>query len=114
MKRLSDEGKGIPFDTCLQYQAIGGTCSFTGSFPKPPGSCMTCATFHVPCMAIGRYPNATVTEHGTVSGEQGMMNEIMTLGPIRRGVHAVPLLSYSGGVFLHHDLGPPRPAAGAA
>jgi cathepsin X len=32
-----------------------------------------------------------------------MMNEIMTRGPIGCGVNAVPLLNYTGGVFLHAD-----------
>jgi len=104
VKRLSDEGKGIPFDTCLQYQAMDGTCAFSpDSFPAPSGTCMTCSTFGVPCAAIDYYPNATVTEHGTVSGEQEMMNEIMTRGPIGCGVNAVPLLNYTGGVFLHSE-----------
>jgi len=104
IKHLSDQGLGIPYDTCLQYQAANGVCDFDHSaYPAPSGSCMTCATFGVPCAAVNRYPNATVTEHGTVSGEQAMMNEIMERGPIGCGVNAMPLLNYTGGVFRHED-----------
>jgi len=101
VKKLSDQGLGIPFDTCLQYQAMDGvSCDFSpDSFPAPSGSCMTCSTFGVPCRSINHYPNATITEYGTVSGEQAMMNEIYERGPIGCGVNAMPLLNYSGGVF---------------
>jgi cathepsin X len=100
VKQLSDKGTGIPFDTCLQYQAQDGTCAFSAdSFPKPSGSCMTCQTFGVPCVSIDQYPNATVTEYGQVSGEADMMNEIFARGPVGCGVDAVPLVNYTGGVF---------------
>merc|ERR1712146_240240 len=71
----------------------------------PSGMCMTCSTFGVPCASIDKYPNATVTEYGSISGEQKMMNEIMERGPIGCGVNAVPLLNYTGGVFTH-DMQP--------
>jgi len=100
VKKLSDEGLGLPFDTCLQYQAMDGVCDFSAdAFPAPSGSCMTCSTFGVPCKAIAKYPNATVTEYGTISGEKAMMNEVHERGPIACGVNAGPLLNYSGGVF---------------
>mmetsp|Transcript_52880 Transcript_52880/g.67825 ORF Transcript_52880/g.67825 Transcript_52880/m.67825 type:complete len:320 (-) Transcript_52880:264-1223(-) len=106
VKKQSDKGLGIPFDTCMQYQAVDGTCTFDpDAFPQPSGTCMTCSTFGVPCTSIDQYPNATVTEYGQVSGEQEMMNEIMTRGPIGCGVNAVPLLNYSGGVFTN-DMEP--------
>jgi cathepsin X len=106
IKKISDSGSGLPYDSCLQYQAMDGTCEFSpDSFPAPSGQCMTCATFGVPCASIDKYPMATVTEHGTVSGEQEMMNEIMERGPIGCGVNAVPILNYTGGVFTH-DMEP--------
>jgi len=104
VKQLSDKGLGIPYDTCLQYQAMDGECDFSpDSFPSPSGSCMTCSTFGVPCASIDHYPNATITEYGTVKGEDEMMNEIYERGPIACGVNAGPLLNYSGGVFGKHD-----------
>ena len=77
VKKWSDQGLGIPFDTCMPYQAMDGKYDYDPT-SNPSGQCMTCSTFGVPCTAIDQYPNATVTEHGTVSGEQEMMNEIMT------------------------------------
>jgi cathepsin X len=104
VKKWSDEGKGIPFDTCMPYQAMDGKYDFDPD-SNPSGVCMTCGTFGVPCESIDSYPNATVTEHGTVKGEQEMMNEIMARGPIGCGVNAVPLVNYTGGVFTH-DMQP--------
>ena len=43
-------------------------------------------SFGVPCASVDHYPNATVTEYGSVSGEAKMMNEIFARGPIGCGV----------------------------
>jgi cathepsin X len=95
---LTLEGKGIPFDTCNNYQAKDGQCDFEDGV-NPSGSCMTCGTFGVPCVDIDQYPNATVTEYGKISGEQQMMAEIYARGPIACGVNAMPLVNYTGGVY---------------
>ena len=95
---LTEQGKGIPFDTCMNYQAMDGVCDFD-STTNPSGSCMTCGTFGIPCVSIDWYPNATVTEYGSVSGEQEMMNEIYSRGPIACGVNAMPLVNYTGGIY---------------
>lgn len=105
MKRLGDSG--LPVESCMNYAAVDGATR-DGEFDadkSPSGMCMTCSTFGVPCAAVSRYPNATVTEYGTVSGEEAMMNEIMERGPIGCGVNAVPILNYTGGVFTH-DMQP--------
>jgi len=102
MKKQSDKGLGLPVESCMQYEAVDGKPEFTPD-SHPSGSCMTCSTFNVPCVGLDAYPNATVTEYGTVSGEQAMMNEIMERGPIGCGVNAEPLVNYTGGVFLHSD-----------
>jgi len=98
VKQLSDEGKGIPYDTCMTYQALDGQCDFEDGV-NPSGTCMTCATFGVPCVDVDKYPNATVAEYGSVSGEQQMMAEIYARGPIACGVNAMPLVNYTGGVY---------------
>jgi cathepsin X len=91
----------------MNYQARDGTCQFDAdAYPSPSGSCMTCATFGVPCMAIEHYPNATVTEYGTVTGEQEMMNEIYARGPIACGVNAAPLVNFTGGQVFTSDMQP--------
>jgi cathepsin X len=104
MKRLGDAG--LPVESCMNYAAVDGKKTFDpDSYPTPSGNCMTCSTFGVPCASIDHYPNATVTEYGSVHGEQAMMNEILERGPIGCGVNAVPLLNYTGGVFTH-DMQP--------
>jgi cathepsin X len=102
MKKISDQGLGLPVESCMNYEAVDGQAKFSADV-TPSGNCMTCSTFDVPCSVIDHYPNATVTEYGTVKGEEAMMNEIITRGPIACGVNAVPILNYTGGVFLHAD-----------
>jgi len=48
---------------------------------------------------VDHYPNATVVEHGDVSGADNMAKEIMARGPIACGVDANPLLNYTGGII---------------
>jgi cathepsin X len=102
IKKQSDKGLGLPVESCMNYEAVDGKAAFDVN-SHPSGSCMTCSTFDVPCAEVKYYPNATVTEYGTVSGEQEMMNEIYARGPIGCGVNAVPILNYTGGVFMHTD-----------
>lgn len=69
---------------------------------KAENVCRTCSTFSSSggkCVEIDKYPNATVTEFGDVSGADAMAKEIMTRGPIACGVDAGPLLNYTGGVI---------------
>jgi len=96
--------KGLPVESCMTYEAIDGKPDFDAT-SHPSGTCMTCSTFNVPCAEVTHYPNATVTEYGSVKGEQAMMNEIYERGPVGCGVNAVPLLNYTGGVFTH-DMQP--------
>ena len=100
-------GDGLPVESCMNYAAVDGATRDGAFDPEktPSGMCMTCSTFGVPCAEVHRYPNATVTEYGSISGEQKMMNEIYERGPIGCGVNAVPLLNYTGGVFTH-DMEP--------
>ncbi|CAM9315881.1 unnamed protein product [Ascophyllum nodosum] len=82
----------VPFDTCQLYEAVDNEC-------KPITKCKTCWNFQDKCEAVETYPNATVAEYGTVSGEADMMTEIFARGPIPCEIYAVPLHTYTGGVL---------------
>lgn len=51
------------------------------------------------CNEVDYYPNVTIAEFGSVSGEKEMMAEIAARGPIACGVNAEPLLKYTGGIY---------------
>jgi len=64
--------------------------------------CRTCSTFKASggfCSEVDYYPNATISEYGTVAGEEKMMAEIYKRGPIACGIDAEPILKYTGGIF---------------
>eukprot|EP00656_Telonema_subtile_P049235 TRINITY_DN6073_c0_g1_i3.p1 TRINITY_DN6073_c0_g1~~TRINITY_DN6073_c0_g1_i3.p1 ORF type:complete len:410 (+),score=69.30 TRINITY_DN6073_c0_g1_i3:129-1358(+) len=103
-------GSGVVYDTCNPYLACSsesteGLCGKVdkGSFDcKPENVCRTCSTFIAgggACVELDRYPNATITEYGSVSGADDMAKELYTRGPISCGVDAVPLHNYTGGVI---------------
>lgn len=52
-------------------------------------------SFDEACEAVDTYPNATVAEYGTVSGEDDMMAEIFARGPIACEIDADPLHDYT-------------------
>ena len=75
--------------------------------------CKTC-TPDGNCVAVDRFPNATVAEYGTYHYDAfAMMAEIYTRGPITASVNAEPLVNYTGGVIWdapeyrsdHHNHG---------
>jgi len=70
---ISKTGTGISYDT---FVSMGGNCG-----------------------ALNRYPNATISEYGQVSGASNMQMEIMTNGPIACGIDASPILNYTGGII---------------
>lgn len=51
------------------------------------------------CSEIDVFPNASISEYGTVHGEDNMMAEIYARGPIACGINAEPVLNYTGGIF---------------
>ena len=97
----------VPYDTCLQYAACSaesdeGDCAAADYTCKPINVCRTCSTFSAMggfCSELDTFPNATIAEYGTVSGEARMLAEIHTRGPIACGVDAGPLDQYQGGVL---------------
>ena len=90
---------GVTDETCQNYQAKDMACSAMHK-------CQTCeppfAANNKGCYAIEE-PAARVyhiSEHGTVSGEEKMMAEIATRGPIACGLCVTPEFeAYAGGVF---------------
>jgi len=103
------QGPGIPYDTCLAYEA----CSSDSDEPAcqsasrnfdctPVNTCRTCNTFTSnggECTPIVLYPNATISEYGAVSGAKNMMHEIYSNGPIACGINANQILDYYGGIM---------------
>eukprot|EP00913_Durusdinium_trenchii_P011084 g10406.t1 len=58
----------------------------------------TCSTFGQPCVGLDTYPNATVSDFGSIRGKAAMMKEIYNRGPISCGIDAMPLLKYTTGI----------------
>ena len=60
----------------------------------------TCSTFPEmggKCVGLTHFPNATISDYGTVSGVADMKKELMR-GPIACGIDADNLRAYKGGV----------------
>eukprot|EP01134_Creolimax_fragrantissima_P004121 CFRG4121T1 len=108
---VKNYAKHIPYDTCLQYEACSsesneGTCKDRDFTCSAANICRTCSTFEASggkCSGIDRYPNATIAEYGTVTGEYNMMAEIYRRGPIACGIDASPIDDYDGGIVDNTD-----------
>merc|ERR1712151_506044 len=82
----SKEGFCPHVDTTCKAQNVARTC---GSFSKEGG----------PCSGLGNYPNATISDYGSVRGKAAMMREIYARGPVSCGIDAMPLLNYETGII---------------
>merc|ERR1712216_1054033 len=60
----------------------------------------TCSTFppQGKCLPIMQYPNATISDYGSISGAADMQKEINANGPIACGIDAGPILNYTSGI----------------
>jgi len=104
IKQISDQtGSGIayasgqPFLACSK-DVSDGFCGHADWTCEPANVARTCGTFGEKCVGLSRYPNATISEHGSVKGKAAMMKEIYSRGPIACSVEAKPLLNYTGGI----------------
>ena len=73
--------------TCTELN-IARTC---GSFDSEGGS----------CSGLNAYPNATISDCGSISGNSATQNEIYHCGPIACGIDAMPLLNWESGINFH-------------
>jgi len=108
----------IPYDTCAPYVACSsdseeGLCPHLDATCSPVNICRSCMP-GVGCVALDRFPNATVAEYGVYRNEVfAVMAEIWMRGPVKASVDATPLVNYTGGVMWdepkyrsdHHNHG---------
>ena len=97
----------IPYDTCQPYISCSsdsneGFCGSVDTTCSAFNTCRTCGTFSktMECAEIAYYPNATISEYGTVPrfDVDAIKAEIFARGPVAAGINAEPILDYSGGI----------------
>merc|ERR1712196_76871 len=103
--KISKTGAGISYDTSNPYMACSsesdqGICKGQDWSCTPENVARTCSTFPPSgfCAPIKNYPNATISEYGSISGADAMAKEIYARGPISCGIDASPILKYTGGI----------------
>lgn len=90
------QSKGIPDETCNNYQAIDQECNELDA-------CYTCWPMGG-CTPIKKYHRLMVSEHGRVSGRAAMKAEIFKRGPISCTIDATAGLdAYTGGIYAEYQ-----------
>merc|ERR1712085_228911 len=112
IKSISDKtGPGISYTTSNPYLACSsesteGFCSHADFTCTAVNVARTCGSFDQEggaCTGLSKYPNATISDYGSISGKAAMMKEIYARGPIACGIDAMPLLNYTSGVFKSNE-----------
>jgi cathepsin X len=105
IKSLSEQGSGISYETSNPYLACSsesqvGICPHADFSCTPMNVARTCSTFPPAgkCVAITQFPNASISDYGSISGKNAMMKEIYKNGPIACGIDAAPILNYTSGI----------------
>ena len=70
-------GSGISYFTSQPYMACSseskaGLCSHVDTSCKAENIARTCSTFGEPCVGLDTYPNATVSDYGSIRGKAGV------------------------------------------
>jgi cathepsin X len=92
---------GLPYQACSQGSVDSKECIRGDWTCKSINIARTCGghlSEEGPCVGLDHYPNATVVDHGEISGSHAMMRELYHRGPIACGVDANPILNYDGGI----------------
>merc|ERR1712070_489245 len=99
-------GTGVSYETANPYLACSseskeGFCPHVDWTCKPINIARTCGSFSEeggPCTGLSQYPNATISDYGSIAGQEAMQKEIYNRGPISCGIDAMPLLNYESGI----------------
>ena len=100
-KYIHDSKHGIPFDTCLQYEACSSdshqeVCKNRDFSCKPVNICRTSTSKGN--VAIKSYPNVTIKKYYALRSYLNMMTEIYKNGPIACAMNCKPIMDYGGGI----------------
>merc|ERR1712012_732384 len=107
LHKISKTGTGISYETAQPYLACSSE-SKEGFCPNADWTCTplniarTCGSFDSEggsCSGLNAYPNATISDYGSISGVSAMQNEIYQRGPIACGIDAMPLLNWESGII---------------
>jgi len=99
----------IAYETSNPYLACSsdsseGICGSLQYGCNALNTARTCNTFSSAggkCVGLTRYPNATLSNYGSISGAASMQQEIFARGPISCGIDAQQILGYTSGVITN-------------
>lgn len=89
---------GIPDVTCQQYQAKNMECT-------DMTTCQNCDPNNG-CYAQTKYDKITISEYGSVRGDEAIMTEIQGRGPVSAYLNANCIETYSGGINMYDTCNP--------
>jgi len=101
LHELSQTGTGISYETANPYLACSsdskeGFCENVDSSCCALNVARTCGSFDSEageCTGLTRFPNATISEYGSISGVTAMQTQIYNNGPIACMLDALPILN---------------------